>query len=265
MAFDAFWLALHQRRGGAARPGLIALRTIPSSHDLARRLQREYTAEGATPPAVDLFAWEQTAGRGRHGRVWTSPPGGGVYCSLIRELDVLPVADLPLVVPVALAETLRERLDTVRVKWPNDLVAEGRKLGGILLDVSTPAESSPIAVISFGVNIASDLAALAPGATSLAHEMPSTEEDGDALASIGAELVEAVERALAMSAPDVLDRYRAVSVHEVGDTLEARVGDEVIQGVFDGFDDQGFLRLRTDSGERRVIAGELTAGAEPDA
>ena len=264
MAFDAFWRAL-RRRDAADRGSLVVLRTVGSSHDLARRVVREYTNEGSCPPPCDVLAWEQTAGRGRHDRPWTSPPGGGVYCSLIRPIDHLPVDRLTLAVPVALASALCERLDAVRLEWPNDLVVDGRKLGGILLDIISPSNGSPVAVISFGINVDADLSRCVPRATSLAAEVASVDASGDGLASLADALVQSIDRALDSPSGDVLERYRELSAHAPGDPLEARLGDEVVRGTFDGFDEHGFLRLATADGGRRLVAGELTAGAESGA
>lgn len=266
MAFDSLWRGLRRRRDGSGleperAPALVVLRDVPSSHRLARRIVREYVDEGSTPPVVDLFAHAQSAGHGRRARPWSSPPGGGVYASLVRPLGDVAPERLPVLVPVALAETLGRRLESVRVKWPNDLVVAGRKLGGILVDVTTPAEGSPVAVVSFGVNLDADLERFAqPRATSLGAE-GADRVDPEVLA---AELAEAVDRVLASDAHDLVERYRALSTHRAGDALAVRAGEETISGTFEGFDERGFLRLLTPDGERILAAGELSA-EEPSA
>lgn len=233
----------------------MVLRQPASTHLLAQRIAREYRNEGATAPVSDFLAWRQTAGRGRAGRDWSSPAGGGVYATLIRPLPVDRFQTLPLLVATALCDALNVHLDgNCRLKWPNDLLIGGRKLGGVLIDVSSGANGlSGTAVISFGVNHTQDPGA--PRATSLELEAPGR----IALADLAAELVEAVDASLGgvAGADEIVDRYRRVSVHSPGETMRCRVGGDEIEGVFEGFDANGFLRLRVAGEERLLTAGEV--------
>ena len=264
-----------------AERGFAVLQCPLSTHLLGRRIAREYSQESAKPPETELLAWQQSAGQGRGGRAWSSPPGG-IYATLIRSLVVeSEVQMLPLVVATALCEALNVDLaGRCRLKWPNDLLVDGRKLGGILIDVTsrgsasrrsssvTVSHVSPsgaascsslashnkgLAVISFGVNHGHlDQA----GTTSLEHEAPGRTR----LIDLAARLIEAVDVALERSASvaEVLDRYRQVSLHQPGDTLHCRIGDEQVEGVFQGFDSHGFLRLLVGTEECLLTAGELT-------
>jgi len=124
----------------------IHLRSIGSTNDYARELA-EQGAESGTIVTAD----EQTAGRGRHGRRWTAPPGAALLCSaIVRPLDLSHTL-LPLAVPVAVCEAA-EALAPVRcqVKWPNDVWLRERKLAGVLIEARPPEW----AVIGIGLNLA---------------------------------------------------------------------------------------------------------------
>ena len=110
-------------------PGFEVWESIDSTNDRARIL-----AQRGTPRGWLVLAGEQRAGRGRRGSVWRSSAGEGVWMSLVLGLsDGIP--QLPILIGIACAETLRARTGAdVRIKWPNDLLIERRKLGGILVE-----------------------------------------------------------------------------------------------------------------------------------
>lgn len=114
----------------------------------------------ASAPEADpqvLFAEFQTAGRGRRGREWVSPFGANLYLSLAWSFPQWPrqLTALPLAVGVACARALREvGLDAVRLKWPNDLHVDGRKLGGILIEHRAEAGGPCRVIIGIGINVA---------------------------------------------------------------------------------------------------------------
>lgn len=113
-------------------------------------------SDSAADPQV-LFAEFQTAGRGRRGREWVSPFGANLYLSLAWSFPQWPrqLTALPLAVGVACARALREvGLDAVRLKWPNDLHVDGRKLGGILIEHRAEAGGPCRVIIGIGINVA---------------------------------------------------------------------------------------------------------------
>ncbi len=262
MSFPEYVRAVGQTwPGGGSR--LVVLKCPASTHQLARRIVREYAEENVEAPACDFLAWQQNAGRGREGRRWLSPPGAGVYVTLIRPLSTAPrraaraveLQTLPVLVACALAETVNERLGgKCQLKWPNDLMVEGRKLGGILIDVMSRAEDAAVSVISFGVNQTGD--SQGPRTTSMADEGATPV----GLAEFAAQLVAAVDRALAepVKAEDTVAKYRTLSHHRVGETLSWRAGGETLKGIFRGFDHRGFVRLEVSGKERLLTAGEVT-------
>jgi BirA family transcriptional regulator, biotin operon repressor / biotin---[acetyl-CoA-carboxylase] ligase len=120
-----------------------------SNSELARTRQ-------ADAPAQALLAEAQSAGRGRRGRRWRSPPGSGIYLSLAWRFEsgLTGLAALSLVAGLAAAETLRAHgAATVGLKWPNDLWADDHKLGGCLIDINGTAEGPCEAIIGLGLNV----------------------------------------------------------------------------------------------------------------
>ena len=162
--------------------------TIGSTNDLAREL----AASGATHGTL-VTADEQTSGRGRQGRSWSTPPGVAIAASLVlREFDDL----LPLRAGLAVADIVGER---ALVKWPNDVWVDGRKVAGILAESRGDAGW---AVLGIGVNVAVDVAALPEDTGKVAGTLGKSPEDIEAtlealLAALTRRLGEDRDRALA--------------------------------------------------------------------
>nr|WP_217352604.1 biotin--[acetyl-CoA-carboxylase] ligase [Sphingomonas sp. ID1715] len=200
-----------------------------------------------------LRAIEQTAGRGRLGRAWVSPPGN-LYASTIVRLRAgdTGAATLALVAAVALEETLRAYGADATIKWPNDLLIGDAKLTGILLERTGDA-----VVVGIGVNLAHHPDGLDRKTTSLAAQ-GSTPPDAELflrdLADAFARWLTAWRRSLDEVRRRWLDR-----AHPLGTALSVRLPDlPPLEGLFDGLDDQGALRLRLPSGEVQVIhAGDV--------
>lgn len=243
-----------------------------STNDLLRRM-----AMAGAPPGTVVVARTQSAGRGRLGRAWASPPGG-LWCSVLLELPEVP-SRLPLLVAVAAADAARAVSGAdVRVKWPNDLVLAGRKVGGILVEAL-----SPHAVVGIGLNVRVDLAVLPPEvraeAGSLlpvggAREAGAARQPG-ACAPAAAEGIdpdEAVEAALdqllgalahvlhadrAGRGDEMLARWRHLCV-TLGQPVRVATGREVVEGEAVDVDPDGALVVRTPGGVRRLVVGEVT-------
>ncbi len=258
-------LALRPPAGERGPENLAVLETVESTNLVAKAVAADYHRECQEVPEALFLAYEQTAGRGRLGRSWWSPPGQGVYATLSRPVDrFAALATLPLLVGVGLCRGLDPHLPSpCGLKWPNDLIAGGRKLGGILIESLLQPGSCAMAIVGFGVNHGGTAAAETPieGATSLAALNGAS---GVSLAALTWELVAAVERELAHLGDEAYAAaaYRQRSVHRPGDRITARAGDEKVEGRFAGFDERGHLLLvRDDGGEVRLAAGEVIASA----
>jgi BirA family biotin operon repressor/biotin-[acetyl-CoA-carboxylase] ligase len=203
---------------------------------------------------VWLRAERQTGGRGRQGRVWTSPAGNFLGSTLVRlRPSDPPAATLALVAAVALEEVVGAYLpDRARLKWPNDLLIDGAKLSGILLERADDA-----VVIGIGVNLAHHPVDIERAATSLMAQgiAVSPEDFTETLAEAFARWVERWRG----EGVDVVRRKWIERAHAVGTPLTARLADgSAIDGLFDGIDAEGALILRLADGTRRVIhAGDV--------
>jgi BirA family biotin operon repressor/biotin-[acetyl-CoA-carboxylase] ligase len=198
-----------------------------------------------------LRAERQSGGKGRQGRTWVSPPGNLYATTLVRLRPGDPPAPtLALAAAVALHEAVAAFASEaeVRIKWPNDLVAAGAKLAGILLEREGEA-----VVIGFGVNLAHHPADIGRPATSLAA-LAGAAPDPEAFLET---LADAFARALGRWRSEGLAPLRArwiKAAHPPGTALSTSEG----AGLFEGLDENGALRLRlADGSERLIHAGDV--------
>jgi BirA family transcriptional regulator, biotin operon repressor / biotin---[acetyl-CoA-carboxylase] ligase len=202
--------------------------------DSTNRRARELATAGA-PHGTLVTAGAQTAGRGRQGRRWEAPAGSALLCSLVlREFDAL----LSLRAGLAVADVAGA---AARVKWPNDVQVDGRKVAGVLVE-GRPHEGWAVVGIGVNVSAAPDL----PEAVALGRD--------DVEAVLG-ELLAALEARLAEPSELSLDALRARDA-----LLGVRIGWDGGEGVGAGIDPDGGLRVTTDAGERVLSAGEVHLG-----
>ena len=208
--------------------------------DSTNERARELAVAGA-PHGTLVTADEQSAGRGRQGRAWTAPPRSAVLMSLVlRELDPL----LPLAAAVAVCEACEQAAPVeCRVKWPNDVWVERRKLAGILVE-GRPQEGW--AVLGVGVNV--DVREFPPELrdTAVSLGLPGGVEKVLGL------VLSALERRLAAPADEILASWRQ------RDALKGEhIGWERGSGTAAGIDDSGALLVDTPSGRVALDAGEV--------
>ena len=207
---------------------------------------RELAAAGA-PHGTVVTATEQTAGRGRQGRTWTAPPGKALlYSAIIRPLEERHMM-LPLAVPLAVCEAAEELNPDLecKVKWPNDIHVEGRKLAGVLIE-ARPQDGW--AVIGVGLNLAIEEDEFPEELRKTATSLKDIRIDV-ARAALSWRLAAWLEA----DAEAVLDAWRS------RDALRGReVEWEGGSGVADGVDDRGYLVVVTSGGDRIAVgAGEV--------
>ncbi len=242
----------HSHLGGQI--SLAAVATVDSSNRLARRIAGTYLANDRPVPRLILLAREQTAGRGRRGRTWSSPAGQGIYATLLLPLaDAEAVESLPMRVPLLLCAALDGVGVGCTIKWPNDLVVAGRKLGGILIE---SLAGSRAVIVGYGINGNQREAELpTPEATSL-RLIAGAELDLSRLAvDLATGLLGRLDESAA--AEQIVEAYRRRSAHRPGDRLVARLGDERFAGRFVGFDERGGLCLDTEQGTRVLSSADL--------
>jgi BirA family transcriptional regulator, biotin operon repressor / biotin---[acetyl-CoA-carboxylase] ligase len=244
--------------------------TVGSTNDAAAALA--INSPGRAEGAV-VVADEQTAGRGRRGHVWHSPPGSGLYVSVIlgpgrAHIDpdratvlVTLMAGVALVDGIQAATGLRADL-----KWPNDLLAGGRKLAGILSEgVGTgtsaggPSRVSPV-VVGYGINVAQTAypAELTRRATSLETELGRAVDRASVLAQTLAALAARYDDLLAGRFDAILDAWRRRAPSGAGARVTWAAASGPRSGVTAGIDDRGALLVRVGDRIERIVAGEVT-------
>ena len=244
---------------------LVLMDTVDSTNRFVKALAEWFFEEESTPQTALVVAFEQTAGRGRQGRSWVSTAGRGLYCTWLQPLPVAgvgPLEDqlgtLPLLAGVGVCRALADFTGgRAGLKWPNDVLVDGRKIAGILIETVVGSEGETVAVIGFGVNYdfgaGGDLPT--PVSTSLALET----ERVPSRAAVVERLATSLERELSHAGDPVyaLDAYRPCSVHREGDEVSCQIGGETVRGRFAGFDDGGRFRLETAGGVRTIASGEV--------
>ncbi len=248
----------------AARPNLppayrlVALDTVTSTNDEAFRLAEEGAEDGTL-----IWAREQTAARGRQGRAWSSPPGN-LYLSLVLRPECGPAeaAQLGFVAGLAIGDafgSVAPPMTEVTYKWPNDVLLNGRKGAGILLESQSGAYGTvDCLILGVGANVLHHPEDRAFPATSLRFE--------GAPPDVGAvELLEAFSRHFL----SWVNRWRDDGfapirrawlnhAHALGEEIEVRLPRETLKGTFKDLDESGTLVLELpDGGMRRISAGDV--------
>jgi len=234
------------------------LKSIDSTNLRARALARDGASEGSV-----VVADSQTGGRGRMRRTWVSPPGANLYCSIVLRPPVpsLRMPEIPLIAAAAIHSAIAAEcpgLD-IFIKWPNDIIAGGRKLCGILCEMESEPDFTHFVVVGFGLNINLD---------------PIPEELQDIATSIAVETGHTSSRARMLAA--VLNRFEQLyrewcdrddlafllpllEAHAwlKGRELKIEQFNRVLTGTEAGLSPQGHLLLRTADGSvMPVTSGE---------
>ena len=193
-----------------------------------------------------VVAGEQTAGQGRHGHSWHSPADRGLYCSLVLEPGPLLTLALGLAAADAIAQAADVECD---LRWPNDVMLGGKKVAGILVQLSGAAAIAGIGINLHQTAFPADLEALA---TALKIR---TDAAGMLIA-----LLRAVDRYTSESPEDILRLFTRASSYASGRHVRVEQADGVIEGTTAGLDASGFLIVRKDDGtDTLIVAGGVRA------
>jgi BirA family transcriptional regulator, biotin operon repressor / biotin---[acetyl-CoA-carboxylase] ligase len=230
-----------------------------STNSIAMRL-----AEAGEPHGAVVLAEEQTAGRGRAGRSWISEKSAGIYCSVLLR-PVIPPAFAPLltlVAGLAARDAAAEDLDTVPdIRWPNDLLASGRKFGGILTEMHAEPDRVHYAVVGLGINVNQTKMPepLAEIATSLRIENGRFHSRLELLIRLLRQLDRYYNQFLAEGAAPILRRFAQVSSYFKGKHVRITTAAESFTGMTAGLDPSGVLRVVRDDGRGTdlVLSGDV--------
>ena len=231
---------------------------VDSTNEKAKALAREGASEGTL-----VIADQQSAGKGRLGRNWSSPAGTGIWMSLILKPEILPqyASQLTLVAGLCMCEAIREvtGLDAT-IKWPNDIVVNGKKVCGILTEMSAEMERINYIVLGIGVNVNHKaFPEELPFATSLALEGKQDYER----ASLIKAFLERFEKDYKHYKVDphltaILSRYEAHCI-TLGKTVKIISGNESFTAEAKEITIDGNLIVKTETGEEKLIhSGEVS-------
>jgi len=226
-----------------------------STHALARQIITGMDEESQNLGSTLILADRQERGEGRHGRGWESPKGG-LYLNWLRSrITADIIAQLPMLAAAAAREAITHTgISGVRIKWPNDILVNGRKIAGILVYARHGGASW--VTVGLGVNLETvplidDREGLP--ATSVAEQIG----DGDVETwrhEITCSFIHALDRLMADPSPAITD-WRRDLIQQPGETVAVRLASgSVVSGVLVEVTEEGFLRIRS-IGKQRVITG----------
>jgi BirA family biotin operon repressor/biotin-[acetyl-CoA-carboxylase] ligase len=238
---------------------LVALDVVGSTNDEAKRLAA--LGEAEAPDGTLVWAKSQTSGRGRRGRTWESP-AGNLYCSLVLRPGLPPAraAQLGFVASLAVYDALASVCgpgQQAACKWPNDVLLNGRKVAGLLLETeSAAAGAAPWVVLGVGVNVARGPESAAFPATSLHAEGETGVDAVDVLEAFARHFLRWTGRWLDDGFPPIRKAWLGRAAGK-GQAIEVRLDGETLSGVFEDVDEEGALILGLGGGRRRVAAGDV--------
>jgi BirA family biotin operon repressor/biotin-[acetyl-CoA-carboxylase] ligase len=240
------------------------LESVTSTMDVARENilsgRITFDAEGL-PSMQGVLAYEQTAGRGQRGRSWYAPKGESLCVTYyVRHKFDLPeqAGRIALVTGVLLAHRLQgETIPGISLKWPNDILREGRKAGGVLVEMVKAPDGEWAALVGIGLNIfvREFPPELEPAATSLFAGTLATGSSTflNLLAQeLGEDLQTHASRHNEPAFQNIIMQWRAFD-GTTGRIYETEWNGETVTGAAEGIDDAGALRLRLESGERIAV------------
>lgn len=231
---------------------LIALDSVGSTNDEALR-----RADAGAPEGTVVWAREQSGGRGRRGRNWSSPIGNLYSSTILRPTcPAQRAAELGFVAALAVGD-LMPADRSVRLKWPNDVLVDGGKVAGILLESAIGQDGRVEHVVAgIGVNVA------------FAPQLPEMRYPGAALGGTVETALEGLTRALAARLAqwrregfDAVRREWLAKAGPLGAEVDVRLGEGLVRGRFAGLDREGALLLDTAEGPRKIVSGELLGRA----
>ena len=231
-----------------------------STNDVIEKLARDGVKEGAV-----VFAELQTKGRGRLGRKWMSPTHKGLWFSVLLRPELSPQETTQLTVISATA--LRRAIKTVtglspEIKWPNDLLLGGKKVAGILTEMSAEVDRVRHVILGIGLDVNQDANEFSAELRALATSLKLESGEEICRAELAAEILRELDfdyaRVGGGKFSAVADEWEAACV-TIGKNVVVHVGDRRFRGRAESLDEDGALRVRSEHGHlERVIGGDVT-------
>lgn len=248
---------VHLRELGTQLTTIESVAMIPRVHstlDLGARVLAECIENELPVPSAMILAREQSKGRGRGERSWHSPSGMGIYATMTFTVPSEMAGLLPLSFAVATARFVRERWGVdAKLKWPNDVLVDGKKIAGILISARHHENQAYVAA---GVGINLRRAEHPPERAISVEELTGETIDLDQASEDFVRWFDGkFDRR--KSAEDILSDWRSLTIHQNGDPIRCRVGEEIFEGKWAGIDDAGRALLDQNGTPLRVPAGDL--------
>ena len=240
---------------------IIFLETATSTNDVAMEL----AAQRENPEGIVVIADTQTKGRGRFGRTWISPPGVNFYFTVILRPSIPPheAALITLMAAVAVVSAIREFTGLkAEIKWPNDILINGKKTGGILSEMKSASSRISYLAVGIGINVnmslndfPEDISALS---TSLKIESGEIFDRVELLGKIFAELERTYKILLKGNKGALINDWLRLN-STLGNKVIVKNHDRIISGIAENINDSGELIIRLPSGETETVsAGDVT-------
>ncbi len=239
---------------------LVFYKSLPSTNAMCVESAHKGAKEGTV-----IIADEQTKGRGRLGRTWVSPHGKNLYMSILLTPQMPPreAAVLTLMSGVACCIALRKLLlIPIHLKWPNDLLVNEKKIGGILCEMSADMDKISFSVIGIGININMDIEDLPEEVRQIATSVKMEIGRKFSRTDIAIEVLKEFDRWYSIllngGKKDIISEWRDCS-STIGRKVKATIGNQVFKGVAEAIDQEGLLILRLPDGLfMKVDAGDIT-------
>ena len=231
-----------------------------STNDVIEKLARDGVKEGAV-----VFAESQTKGRGRLGRKWLSPARKGLWFSVLLRPDLRPqeATQLTVASAIALLRAIRSLTGLQpQIKWPNDILVGGKKIAGILTELSAELDQIKYIILGIGVDVNVNTSEFPPElrrtATSLKAELDRPVARAELAVAILRELDDDYARICSGRFSEVADEWETLCA-TLGQNVVIHVGDRQIRGRAESLSEEGALLLRTDHGHLEpIIGGDVT-------
>lgn len=242
------------------RYSIINLSETDSTNEYAKRIAREDASDKTV-----IIAEYQSAGKGRLGRNFFSEKGKGIFMSIILRTDLTPeqAGGLTLVTAVAVYQAILNVCGiNTGIKWPNDIVADGKKLCGILTEMSTFFDGSGVkfVVVGIGINVLNEVfdAELSKLATSLYMLTGRSFSKEKLIEDILKQFDTYYEKYLEVRNLSVIRNIYDENLIHTGKHVKVVNGDKVLQGVCKGINEKGHLLVETDEDTEEIISGEIS-------
>ncbi|MDU4961250.1 MAG: biotin--[acetyl-CoA-carboxylase] ligase [Sporomusaceae bacterium] len=237
--------------------------SISSTNNEAKRLANEGCADGSL-----ILTEEQKAGRGRLARGWFSPYAKGIWCSVVLR-PPFPPQEAPkctLLAAVAIARAIRAAGVDCGIKWPNDILWQGKKLVGILTEMSAEMDAINYVVIGMGINVNTASEDFPPELREIAASLASIRGQAVSRTQLLVDLLRELESLYVQACREgfdaILKEWRALSV-TLGQTVDIFGINRSFSGQAIDIDSEGALLVQTGDGIERVIAGDVSLRAKP--